>query len=131
MCRVARDRHPNIVALRYYVRPFPSFLPGQTLSDSLVVPLAVVRSGSQQLERRGLPQPRPRIRRAFFSFFLPFTPSNLAESTLLSPFPQPDTLYRVYRAYSKKRQHFPEILTKLYVYQVRISRLLRLSLELG
>ncbi|GAA6038231.1 hypothetical protein JCM8097_005805 [Rhodosporidiobolus ruineniae] len=30
----------------------------------------------------------------------------------------PETLYRTYRAYSKKRQHFPEILVKLYVYQL-------------
>ncbi|GAA5850667.1 hypothetical protein JCM8547_001949 [Rhodosporidiobolus lusitaniae] len=30
----------------------------------------------------------------------------------------PETLYRVYRAYSKKRQHFPELLTKLYIYQL-------------
>ncbi|GAA5886167.1 hypothetical protein JCM6882_004286 [Rhodosporidiobolus microsporus] len=30
----------------------------------------------------------------------------------------PETLYRTYRAYSKRREHFPEILTKLYIYQV-------------
>ncbi|GAA5991204.1 hypothetical protein JCM11641_001619 [Rhodosporidiobolus odoratus] len=30
----------------------------------------------------------------------------------------PETLYRVYRAYSKKRQHFPETLSKLYIYQL-------------
>ncbi|BGP16471.1 hypothetical protein JCM10213_007923 [Rhodosporidiobolus nylandii] len=30
----------------------------------------------------------------------------------------PETLYRVYRAYSKKRQQFPEFLSKLYIYQL-------------
>ncbi|GAA6001373.1 hypothetical protein JCM10207_006631 [Rhodosporidiobolus poonsookiae] len=30
----------------------------------------------------------------------------------------PETLYRVYRNYSKRRQHFPEILSKLYIYQL-------------
>lgn len=32
---------------------------------------------------------------------------------------QPETLYRVYQAYVKRHQCFPDILIKLYLYQVR------------
>lgn len=36
-------------------------------------------------------------------------------------FPKPETLYRLYRSYVKRRQYFPDILIKLYTYQVCVS----------